>query len=256
MSDSNNPIHANVQERYGRIAREFDGSTAACCDPADSTGCCSNPVLYDVSLIADLPESVTGLSLGCGDPVTIAALAPGERVLDLGSGAGIDVFLASRQVGAAGHVAGVDMTPDMLRQAEANRATLGYDHVAFHEGHIEDLPLADSQFDVVMSNCVINLSPDKAAVFREAFRVLKPGGRLAVSDVLTEGQFSAELLAEADLWASCISGAIDVADYTGLMRAAGFTQIEVEEKGDPAYSKLDIPGVRVFSARVTAVKPA
>lgn len=246
-------IHEVVQERYGAIAE----NRASCCGP---TGCCDDNAnaaqLYDAELLVGLPADVTGLSLGCGDPVTIAGLRPGERVLDLGSGGGIDCFLAARQVGADGYVIGVDMTPAMLAQANANKARLGVTNVEFRQGQIEALPVEDNSIDVVMSNCVINLAPDKLAVFREAFRVLRPGGRVAVSDIVTEGEFSDALRADLAQWAECVTGAIDVEAYVAQMRTAGFTNISVADKRSAEEIVPIRPGMpRVYSARVTAVKP-
>lgn len=196
----------------------------------------------------------TGLSLGCGDPVTIAGLRVGERVLDLGSG-GIDCFLAARQVGPAGYVIGVDMTPAMLAKANANKARMGVENVEFRQGQIETLPLEDESVDVVMSNCVINLSPDKPAVFREAFRVLRPGGRIAISDIVTEGEFSDALRADLSRWAECVTGAIDVNAYINLMRQAGFTDITVTDQGSAEEIVPIQPGMpKIYSARITAVK--
>jgi ubiquinone/menaquinone biosynthesis C-methylase UbiE len=177
-------------------------------------------------------------------------------VLDLGSGGGIDCFLAVRQVGETGKVIGVDMTPDILARANANKARLGVNNVEFRQGQIEALPVGDNSVDVVMSNCVINLSPDKPAVFREAYRVLKPGGRVSISDVVTEGEFSPELRAQTDKWAECVSGAIDVDRYTGMMRDAGFVDIQVVDKTAGDESVPAQPGMpRVYSARITARKP-
>lgn len=246
---SQDTIHNVVRERYGSIA----ANGGSCC--GDDCGC--NTQLYDDQLLADLPVDVTGLSLGCGDPVTIAGLKAGETVLDLGSGGGIDCFLAARQVGETGHVIGVDMTPEMLAKANANKTRMGVTNVEFRQGQIEALPVDDSSVDVVMSNCVINLAPDKAPVFREAFRVLKPGGRVSISDIVTEGEFSAELRADVDQWAECVTGAIDVEAYTGLMRDAGFADITVvskEDAGEIIPVRAGMP--RIYSARITAYKPA
>ncbi len=256
-------IHEVVRNRYGAIARSMDSNAeqvAACCGP--SNACCgegaegsANSSLYDLSLLEGLPVDVTGLSLGCGDPVSIASLKPGETVLDLGSGGGIDCFLAARRVGESGNVIGVDMTPEMLAKANANKAKMGVTNVEFRKGQIEALPVTDSSIDVVISNCVINLSPDKRVVFGEAFRVLKPGGRVSISDIVTEGEFSPELRAQTDQWAACVTGAIDVNEYTGLMREAGFTDIQVVNKDDTGEIIPLQPGMpRVYSARITARK--
>lgn len=244
-----------VAKRYGSLA-ETQGA-ASCCGPADaSASCCGPDTLYNPVLLEDLPAGVTGLSLGCGDPVTIAGLKPGETVLDLGSGGGIDCFLAARQVGQAGRVIGVDMTPQMIARAEASKAKLGADNVEFRQGTIEALPVEDSSVDVIMSNCVINLSPDKPAVFREAFRVLKPGGRLSISDVVTEGEFSPELRADADRWAECVAGAIDAGLYTTMLREAGFVDVAVLGKVDAGDIVPVQPGMpRVYSARIVGRKP-
>lgn len=247
-----NEIHEVIQQRYGAIA-ENEGS---CCS---ASGCCSETSnaasLYDAALLEELPIDVTGLSLGCGDPVTIAGLRAGERVLDLGSGGGIDCFLAARQVGPTGYVIGVDMTPAMLAKANANKARMGVENVEFRQGQIEALPLEDESVDVVMSNCVINLSPDKPAVFREAFRVLRPGGRIAISDIVTEGEFSDALRADLSRWAECVTGAIDVNAYIDLMRQAGFTDITVTDQRSAEEIVPIQPGMpKIYSARITAVK--
>ncbi|MCB9457537.1 MAG: arsenite methyltransferase [Anaerolineaceae bacterium] len=247
-------IHAAVQQRYGAIA---DSAAPSCCGDSSDCGCDSaNATLYDSALLEGLPVDVTNLSLGCGDPVSIASLNPGETVLDLGSGGGIDCFLAARQVGDSGYVIGVDMTPAMLMKANANKVQMGAHNVEFRKGQIEALPVTDNSIDVVMSNCVINLSPDKTAVFGEAFRVLKPGGRVSISDIVTEGEFSESLRADMAKWSECVTGAIDVESYTGLMRETGFVDIQV-------VSKVDAEGIvprqdgmpRIFSARITATKP-
>ena len=261
-------IHDAVQERYARIALDVDND---CCGP--DGGCCGGAGAasgeYDVTLdalygnlyTADtgwLPQEVTGMSLGCGDPITLAALQPGQTVLDLGSGGGIDAFIAARQVGPEGHVIGVDMTPEMLAKANRNREKVGLEHVEFRQGFIEALPVDDATIDVILSNCVINLSPDKAAVFREAHRVLRPGGRLAVSDMMTRGRFSAEERADLAAWSGCVTGAEDVAVYSAAMRAAGFEDISIVDKAEPELELANLAGesgpARLFSARITAVK--
>jgi SAM-dependent methyltransferase len=247
-------IHEAVQGRYGAIAENL----TSCCAQSD---CCGDSptaaLLYADDLLEGLPLDVTGLSLGCGDPVTIAALQPGERVLDLGSGGGIDCFLAARQVGSEGYVIGVDMTPAMLAKANASKEKLGVTNVEFRHGQIEAMPVEENSIDVLMSNCVINLAPDKAAVFHEAFRVLKPGGRVAVSDIVTEGEFSDELRADLSRWSECVTGAIAVDHYTDLMREAGFTEIAVTDKRSATDIVPVQPGMpQIFSARITARKPA
>ena len=254
-----NQIREAVREHYGQIA--VGGGSCCegeCCDGAADVAL---DALYANLYTADtswLPAEVTGLSLGCGDPIALAGLNVGETVLDLGSGGGIDCFMAARQVGPAGHVIGVDMTPEMLAKAARNKAKVGLDNVEFRQGFIEALPVADASVDVILSNCVINLSPDKPAVFREAYRVLRPGGRLAVSDMMTRGLFSADERADLSAWAGCVSGADDVAAYAAAMRAAGFREISIVDKAAPEEELAGLPGengpARLFSARVTAVK--
>lgn len=269
MSELNpNQIHEEVQKRYGRIADEFKLEvSAACCGDSVDNACCGNEEAQYEALFSNLysadtswlPEDVTGLSLGCGDPITLAGLQPGQTVLDLGSGGGIDCFMAARQVGPTGHVIGVDMTPSMLEKARRNQAKVGLTNVEFRQGQIEALPVADAAVGVIISNCVINLAPDKTAVFREAFRVLKPGGRLAVSDMVTLGQFTPEERADMAAWTGCITGAEDVADYVAAMRATGFTDISIRDKANPEVELAQSPAhtgpAKVLSARVTAVKP-
>ncbi len=250
MTQNTTEVYEAVRERYSAIVT----SQSSCCGSGGD--CCAPVQLYDDAALAGLPADAVNLSLGCGDPVTIAGLKRGETVLDLGSGAGIDCFMAARQVGEEGRVIGVDMTPAMLAKATANKEKLGAGNVEFRHGQIEALPVESGTVDVIMSNCVINLSPDKPAVFREAFRVLKPGGRVAVSDIVTEGEFSPELRADMSRWAECVTGAIDVAEYTGMMRAAGFAQIEVVDKTNAEAIIERQPGMPlVYSARITAVKP-
>jgi arsenite methyltransferase len=252
MTQSNVQIHEVVKERYGAIA---SGKSASCCGGDSDCGCSSG--LYTEQLLEGLPAEVTNISLGCGDPVSIASLKAGETVLDLGSGGGIDCFLAARQVGDNGYVIGVDMTPDMLMKANSNKVKMGVQNVEFRRGQIEALPVNDNTIDVIMSNCVINLSPDKLSVFREAFRVLKPGGRVSISDIVTEGDFSDELRADTAKWAECVTGAIDVGLYTGMMRDAGFSDIQVVDKADAddiVERKAGMP--RIYSARITGYKPS
>lgn len=263
-------IHEIVRNRYGAIARSVDlgakasdccgtnDQSASCCGSAaqSESGCGCSSDLYSETMLEGLPVDVTGLSLGCGDPVTIAGLKSGEVVLDLGSGGGIDCFMAAKRVDYLGKVIGVDMTPEMIAKANANKAKMGVRNVEFRLGQIEALPVDDASVDVIMSNCVINLSPDKPSVFREAFRVLRAGGRLAISDIVTEGDFSPELRAQTDKWAECVTGAIDATEYTDLMRETGFVDIQVVDKIDAAEivsTQVGMP--RVYSARITARKP-
>ena len=183
--------------------------------------------IYETPDVMTLPDDVTGLSLGCGDPVTLATLEPGQIVLDLGSGGGIDCFLAARQVGKSGRVIGVDMTATMIEKARANKAKIGAENVDFRLGEIEHLPVENETVDVVISNCVINLSPDKAQVFRDAFRVLKPGGRIAVSDIVTGGPLPQELKDDLSAWAGCVAGALESDDYIAAIEDAGFVDVEL-----------------------------
>jgi ubiquinone/menaquinone biosynthesis C-methylase UbiE len=259
-------IRGAVRQRYGQIARDFDGAAAGCCGPSD---CCGDSgvnvavveALYEAADVAELPFDVTGMSLGCGDPVTLATLGPGQTVLDLGSGGGIDCFLAAKQVGPSGHVIGVDMTADMLEKARANARNMGVENVEFRLGEIEHLPVADETVDVVISNCVINLSPDKPQVFREAYRALQPGGRLAVSDIVTRVELPEEVKQDLGSWASCVAGAWVDKEYVGAIEAAGFVDVTIEEKALDAAAQLELeidPTVAksvAYSARVTATKP-
>lgn len=299
MTTNNNiTLKEQVRERYGAIAEQHlnpavtapiqlldarPQADAGCCGPA-SSGCCSpGDSAQDVSLaqalyhevdLTGLPDSVTLASLGCGNPTAIASLKPGETVLDLGSGGGIDCFIAARFVGPAGRVIGVDMTDHMLALAEQNKAKLGLTNVEFRKGEIEALPVENDSVDVIISNCVINLSPDKDAVFREAFRVLKPGGRFAVSDMVTAGEWPEQLKANVGAWAGCITGAIDQDVYLQKMREAGFVEVGVESRSSYGLEDLDLldetsretltkdvdwstvpADVRLFSARIVARKP-
>lgn len=295
MSQENTFIKEQVKQRYGAIAEQHlqplapielldsrPQAEASCCGPAG--GCCSPgdsaqtgslaQTLYQETDITALPDSVTLASLGCGNPTAIASLKPGETVLDLGSGGGIDCFISAKFVGPTGRVIGVDMTDRMLALANQNKAKLGLTNVEFRKGEIEHLPVESNSVDVIISNCVINLSPDKAAVFAEAFRVLKPGGRFAVSDMITEGQWSEQLKANVGAWAGCITGAIDQTEYLRLMRQVGFVEVRVESRDSYGLEALDsmdeasqetltqnmdwttVPAdVRLYSARIVAHKP-
>ncbi len=244
-------VHATVREHYGEIARTRD-SSAECCAPA-ACGC--NNDLYAADLSA-LPISVTELSLGCGDPISRADLRPGEVVVDLGAGGGIDCFLAAQRVGASGHVIGVDMTPAMLERARANAQKLNVTNVEFRAGQIEALPVADNTADVILSNCVINLSPDKSQVFREMFRVLKPGGRVSVSDIVTNGPMSPVVAKGLQSWSACVAGALEMQAYADGLQAAGFVEVSVTPKEDVANSALaSVPAGVPFSALIRARKP-
>jgi ubiquinone/menaquinone biosynthesis C-methylase UbiE len=237
--EENFDIRAVVRERYGSIAEKAaNGEQADCCSPTQSENSCCGPSddteqlsmvskLYEDPDVAELPDEVTDISLGCGDPVTLASLTPGQTVLDLGSGGGIDCFLAAKKVGPTGKVIGVDMTASMIERARANKAKLGANNVEFRLGEVEHLPVADDTVDVIISNCVINLSPDKPQVFREAFRTLKPGGKLAVSDIVTDGPLPDVIKNSLSAWAGCVAGALDVKDYIGAIEAAGFTDVEL-----------------------------
>ena len=225
MSDA--PVQDAVREKYGAIARSV-GKTS-CCGP---TACgCGDPItsnLYSDADTRDLPADAVAASLGCGNPTALLALEPGSTVLDLGSGGGIDVLLSARRVGPAGKVYGLDMTDEMLALARANQQTAGATNVEFLKGTIEAIPLPDRSVDVIISNCVINLSTDKDAVLREAFRVLKPGGRFAVSDVIVRGHVPPDVRRSMELWVGCIAGALEESEYASKLRAAGFTDVEVE----------------------------
>jgi arsenite methyltransferase len=218
-----------VRERYGAAARAVSESgSVACCDPG--LRCC-DPIttsLYDEAQKSGLPASAVLASLGCGNPTALIELKPGETVLDLGSGGGIDVLLSARRVGAKGKAYGLDMTDDMLALARENQRQAGVENVEFLKGEIENIPLPDSSVDVVISNCVINLSADKGRVLHEAFRVLKPGGRFAVSDVVVRGEVDEQVRASMLLWVGCIAGALEEREYGVRLAQAGFSGISIE----------------------------
>jgi len=228
---------------------------------------------YSDQELADLPESVTNVSLGCGNPTAIAEINPGEVVLDLGSGGGIDCFLAAKKVGPEGRVIGLDMTPDMIKLARRNARKMGVTNVEFRFGEMEDIPLPDQSVDVIISNCVVNLSPDKSAVFGEAYRVLRPSGRVMVSDIVIQGELPRSVRDRLDAWAACVAGALDESDYLSKIRAAGFEDVEVLSRSFVKISEFaEWEGVReivaeagvapedlditIASIKVKAVKPA
>ncbi len=218
-----------VKQKYGEAARRASsGGQSSCCDPAPCG--CADPVtssLYDISDTAGLPAEAVAASLGCGNPSALARLNPGDVVLDLGSGGGIDVLLSARRVGPSGKVYGLDMTDEMLALARENQRKAGATNVEFLKGDLEDIPLPDASVDVIISNCVINLSFDKDRALREAFRVLKPGGRFAVSDVVVRGEVPAALRKSVELWIGCLAGALEESEYRAGLSAAGFADIEI-----------------------------
>ncbi len=223
-------IQDAVKEKYGAAAKQVaEGKTACCGGGAELSGC--DPItrnLYDAAEKAGLPADAVAASLGCGNPTALAELKPGEIVLDLGSGGGIDVLLSAKRVGPTGKAYGLDMTDEMLALARANQKKAGVENVEFLKGAIENIPLPDNSVDVIISNCVINLSGDKDRVLREAFRVLKPGGRLAVSDVVIRGEVPPEIRRSMELWVGCMAGALQETEYREKLSAAGFQSISVE----------------------------
>ena len=249
-----------VRSAYGKVAETSQcGCGPSCCGPS-SSALASEAMGYSPEETAAVPEG-SNLGLGCGNPQAIAGLKPGEVVLDLGSGAGFDCFLAARQVGNSGHVIGVDMTPAMLEKARNNASRGGYGNVEFRLGEIEHLPLADESVDVVISNCVINLSPEKAKVFAEAFRVLRPGGRLAVSDVVACAELPANVREDMALVAGCIGGASSIVEVSALLEAAGFEKIRVSPVEESKSFMRDwAPGLPVtdylVSASIEAIRPS
>ena len=263
-----------VQEKYGEAARlVIAGAGKSCCGPVSCCGPEVDPItsnLYDEAQKSGLPQEAVLASLGCGNPTALATLNPGETVLDLGSGGGIDVLLSARRVGPTGKAYGLDMTDDMLALARENQRKSGLANVEFLKGEIEHLPLPDNSVDVIISNCVINLSADKDRVLREAFRVLKPGGRFAVSDVVVRGDVPDEVRRHMLLWVGCIAGALAETDYAAKLAAAGFARIEIEPTRiyaiEDARNFLQAEGIDVdaiaplvdkkfMSAFVRAVKP-
>lgn len=263
-----------VKEKYGQAALRVTTGGSCCCGAAPADQHCADPItsdLYDAAQVGQLPDTAVLASLGCGNPTALAELKPGEVVLDLGSGGGIDVLLSARRVGPTGKAYGLDMTDEMLALANENKRKSGIQNVEFLKGEIENIPLPDNAVDVIISNCVINLSADKTKVLAEAFRVLKPGGRFAVSDIVTRGEMPAEIRKNMLLWAGCVSGALEDSDYKAKLAAAGFENIGVEPTRiygvEDARGFLKEDGVNVdaiaaevdgkfMSAFVRASKPA
>ena len=228
MSDES--IKEIVKQKYGLAALRVTSGESGCCDTASSRGAC-DPItskLYEAGETATLPAEAVAASLGCGNPTALAELAPGEVVLDLGSGGGIDVLLSAKRVGPAGKAYGLDMTDEMLALARANQVKAGVENVEFLKGEIEAIPLPAESVDVIISNCVINLSADKDRVFAEAFRVLKPGGRFAVSDVVVRGTVPSAIRKSVELWIGCVAGALEDVEYRAKLAKAGFEAIELE----------------------------
>jgi arsenite methyltransferase len=276
MSDQSIATAANikevVKEKYGQAALRVGSGGSSCCGATPSCGC--DPItsnLYDASQTDQIPEQALQASLGCGNPTALAQLNAGEIVLDLGSGGGIDVLLSAKRVGATGKAYGLDMTDEMLALANENKRKAGVENVEFLKGEIEHIPLPENSVDVIISNCVINLSADKDRVLREAFRVLKPGGRFAVSDVVTRGDIPAEIRRSVLLWVGCVAGALEENEYRNKLQQAGFKNIEIEEtrvyRVEDAREfltgqNIDVDAVapqvdgKILSAFVRAVKPS
>jgi SAM-dependent methyltransferase len=271
MADSN--IKDVVRERYAEAARRVKTGEHSCgCGTSASSSDC-DPItsnLYAADQLAGLPEDAVAASLGCGNPTALARLAPGETVLDLGSGGGIDVLLSARRVGPAGKAYGLDMTDEMLALARENQRKAAVENAEFLKGEMENIPLPDNSVDVIVSNCVVNLSVDKDRVFREAFRVLRPGGRLAISDVVFRDDVPPAIRHSVELWVGCVAGALEESDYRARLGAAGFEAVEIEPtrvyRVDDARQFLAAKGVdvdaiaplvdgKVMSAFVRARKP-
>jgi len=270
---SNENLQEVVKQKYGNAAKQVASGGVASCGGGGALSCC-DPItkdLYDPSQTSALPKEAVAASLGCGNPTALAQLQPGETVLDLGSGGGIDVLLSAKRVGPSGKAYGLDMTDEMLSLARANQKKAGVENVEFLKGAIENIPLPENSVDVIISNCVINLSGDKDRVLREAFRVLKPGGRLAISDVVVRGEVPADIRKSVELWVGCVAGALEEFEYRDKLFSAGFETIDieptrvykVEEARDfLATAGLDVDKVaplidgKFMSAFVRATKPA
>jgi arsenite methyltransferase len=260
-----------VKEKYGSAALRAATGGSSCCGATPGSG--PDPItsnLYNVAQVNEVPTEAMLASLGCGNPTALSRLNPGETVLDLGSGGGIDVLLSARRVGPTGKAYGLDMTDEMLDLANENKRKAGVENVEFLKGEIEHIPLPDNSVDVIISNCVINLSTDKGQVLREAFRVLKPGGRFAVSDVVTRGEIRPEIRKNVLLWVGCVAGALDEANYRSELEFAGFAEVDIEPtriyKAEDARAFLATEGIdadviapevdgKIMSAFVRATKP-
>src|SRR5690348_17262537 len=271
--DINPNIQEVVEQKYGAAAKQVAAGGVATCGGGAELSCC-DPItanLYDEAQKSGLPAEAVAASLGCGNPTALAKLQPGEVVLDLGSGGGIDVLLSAKRVGPAGKAYGLDMTDEMLALARENQKKAGATNVEFLKGSIENIPLPENSVDVIISNCIINLSGDKDRVLREAFRVLKPGGRLAVSDVVVRGEVPAGIRKSIELWVGCVAGALEESEYREKLARAGFSAIDVEPtrvyKADDARDFLAAAGIdadslaplidgKFMSAFIRATKPA
>ncbi len=270
---STTDIQKAVKEKYGQAALRVKNGGSPCCGGSATGGGSCDPVtsnLYDALQTQQIPEKAVLASLGCGNPTALAQLNPGEIVLDLGSGGGIDVLLSARRVGPTGKAFGLDMTDEMLALANESKRKAGLENVEFLKGEIENIPLPDNSVDVVISNCVINLSADKDRVLREAFRVLKPGGRFAVSDIVTRGEISPAIRQSVLLWVGCVAGALEDVEYRDKLKAAGFELIDIEPtriyRAEDARDMLSAEGIdpeaiapevdgKFMGAFVRAVKP-
>ncbi len=270
---STSDIKEVVKEKYGQAALRVKSGGSACCGATAASGLRCDPItsdLYDSCQTGEVPEGAMLASLGCGNPTALVKLNPGETVLDLGSGGGIDVLLSAKRVGPSGKAYGLDMTDEMLALAQENKRKAGAENVEFLKGEIEHIPLPDNSVDVIISNCVINLSVDKDRVLREAFRVLRPGGRFAVSDVVTRGEITPEIRRSVLLWVGCVAGALRDDEYRDKLAAAGFEQIDIEPtriyRAEDALEFLSAEGLdldtiapevdgKFMSAFVRAVKP-
>ena len=271
--NANTDLKDIVRGKYGEAAKRARSGGSSCCGASPAASSCCDPItsnLYDAGQAGEVPDAALAASLGCGNPTALAELEPGETVLDLGSGGGIDVLLSARRVGPTGKAYGLDMTDEMLALANENKQKAGAENVEFLKGEIEHIPLPDNSVDVIISNCVVNLSGDKPRVIREAFRVLKPGGRFAVSDVVVKGDVPADIRKSMELWIGCVAGALEEAEFRQLLSGAGFSNVDIEPtrvykaadaKQFLAEAGLDRPGLaesidgRFMSAFVRATKP-